>query len=292
MADEAEEIRRCATHDMSAADRGRMMELENNFTQTARLTETALDINIPVAFIHITDGGAGQVTDQMRSDQIALLNQDFAPAGITFHQHGDPVVHDDPAWFRMGHLSARERDCKTALQVLPPEEGLNFYTAQPGGGLLGWATFPYQMEGDPIMDGVVMLHDTLPGGGNTRYGLGKTAIHEVGHWFGLYHTFQDGCTGLGDQVDDTPAHSGPNYGTPSDSGQPHNLCPDEVALGKDCPIHNIMNYVDDVWMTEPLTAGQNQRIVAQISMFRRGLLGLTAAGRSFESNIGEPAVVW
>jgi hypothetical protein len=184
----------------------------------------------------------------------------------------------------MGHRSLRERQCKSQNQALDPTTGLNFYTARPGGDLLGWATFPVDMEGDPDMDGVVMLDGTLPGGANAPYNLGLTAVHEVGHWLGLYHTFQDGCFGLGDEVNDTPAHADANFGTPSDAGQPHNLC-DSAPAGSLCPIHNYMNYVDDKWMTE-FTPGQKERVWTQIGMFRRDLLpAARAASAEFGARI-------
>lgn len=274
--------RRCATVDVGSGDRARMAVLESRFLQESRIMEAELSVIIPVHFIHVVDGAQGSVTREQRAKQVEVLNEAYSKIGVTFTaSEANVSVVDNGSFFRMGHLSARERNCKSQNQAVDPKNGLNFYTAGPGGGLLGWATFPFQMEGDPIMDGVVILHTSLPEGSGAPFNLGMTAVHEVGHWLGLYHTFQDACVLPGDEVTDTPPHSGPNYGKPADAEQPHNLCSNAPA-GSECPVHNYMNYVDDDWMNE-FTNGQRQRIWAQIGMFRRDLLLGQVAGVAKES---------
>lgn len=231
------------------------------------------DIVIPIQFIHITDGAAGEIGPQHRSDQVEVLNGAYSGHGITFTYHEEDVkVVDNVDWFQMGHGSTAERAAKTSLQA-DPETTINFYTTN-GGGLLGWATFPWDLEGDPVIDGVVVLHSSLPVIGPAPYNQGQTATHEVGHWLGLYHTFQGGCAATGDHVGDTVAHSGPNYNKPA-VGQRHNACdPEEEA-----PVQNYMNYVDDDWM-DRFTDGQVTRMRDMVGAFRPELLASAPALQS------------
>jgi hypothetical protein len=288
MADQVHPLRRCATDQPSTGDRQRLADFERVFLADVR--EAQLDVTVPVRFIHVVDeDGTGKITPARRAKQIDVLNQAYSQYGIRFsYKEAETAEVTNRQFFRMGHKSAAERACKQQHQAISPKQGLNFYTAGPEGGLLGWATFPYEMNGDPTMDGVVILHSSLPDGEGAPYNLGKTAVHEIGHWLGLYHTFQDGCFGAGDEVSDTPAHAGPNYGKPDNAGQPYNLCPTAPA-GSQCPVHNYMNYVDDDWMNE-FTAGQITRIFAQLGMFRTDLLGGTQVEAS--ARLGAGRVVW
>ena len=114
----------------------------------------------------------------------------------------------------------------------------------------GVATFPWDYAKNGDIDGIRVHYASLPGGAIANYDRGETATHEVGHWFGLYHTFQGGCTATNDEVADTPAQASPTSGCPE--GQ--DTCP---APGTD-PIHNYMDYSYDTCYTE-FTLGQSTR---------------------------------
>src|SRR5262245_11688732 len=120
--------RRCATHQVSTGDRLRMSEIERGFAERTRFAEAALTATIPVAFIHITSGSEGRITRAQREKQIEVMNRAYTSIGIDFTYNEQAVVEvDNEQFFRMGHDSLRERNCKTKHQALDPQTGLNFY---------------------------------------------------------------------------------------------------------------------------------------------------------------------
>jgi hypothetical protein len=277
--------RRCATpklndHQISQINDHLARFRAANDTAAGRFMERIGEITIPIYFIHILNGNQGQITEEQRQQQVAVLNGAFNPHQITFQYSREHVkVVDHAVWFGMDLDSAAEQEAKNELHE-DARAFLNFYTCSPPDGTLGWATWPSDLSRDPEMDGVVILHASLPGGSAAPYNLGATATHEVGHWLGLYHTFEGGCFGVNDEVSDTVSHVGPNFGKP-EVGMHHNAC----DLSMHAPVQNYMNYVDDDWMNH-FTPLQVVRMRDHVGAFRPELLTAGAANpevmRSFQ----------
>lgn len=211
---------------------------------------------IPV-YWHDVYNGSNPVTTQMRNDQIAVLNAAYAPWGWSFVLTGTDATNN-AGWSTAGPGSANESAMKAALHQGSAND-LNIYATNPGGGLLGWATFPWDYAGNPTKDGVVILYSSLPGGNAAPYNLGDTATHEVGHWMGLYHTFQGGCSKNNDLVTDTNRERSAAFGCPAN----RDTC-NQAGLD---PIENYMDYTDDACMFL-FTSGQDSRMDSIYTTYR------------------------
>lgn len=216
---------------------------------------TPVSVNV---YVHVIDDGTnGQVPDQAIDEQLAVLNTGFAASGFSFTKVATTRT-SNAVWYDNCHLSTYETQMKSALRQGTADD-LNLYICNPGDDLLGWATFPNWYSGNPKDDGVVLINGSLPGGDIANYSSGETATHEVGHWLGLYHTFQGGCSKSGDLVSDTPAEKTAARGCPTT----RDTC---AGAGLD-PVKNFMDYTYDSCM-DHFTDGQRARMQAMWTTYR------------------------
>jgi hypothetical protein len=216
--------------------------------------------SVPVYINVMRDAaGNGDVTDSQITQQIAVLNKTFggqessaaANTGFTFYLAGT-TRYNNNQW----HLDKQSTTYRKQTRK-GGKNALNIWLVDFS--YLGIATFPWDYAQNPGIDGIRVQYTSLPGGTATNYNLGETATHEAGHWFGLYHTFQGGCTATNDEVSDTPAQSSSTNGCPEGR--------DSCSLPGLDPIHNYMDYSYDSCYNQ-FTPGQSTRISTMWTAYR------------------------
>ncbi|MDX1470909.1 MAG: zinc metalloprotease, partial [Flavobacteriaceae bacterium] len=230
-------------------------------------------IRIPVV-VHVIHSGEAigvgpNISDAQVLSQIRVLNEDFrriqGTRGFNTHPDGADseiefyLAKEDPqcnpttgidrrnmssfanSWSGPGGNTDNILKPET---IWDPDRYLNIWTVKfSDPNNLGFAQFP---GGPEQTDGVVITYDAFgsietPGVVlDAPYNLGRTTTHEVGHYFGLYHTFNGlSCNGDGDFADDTPPTNRENYGCPT-------VIPDSCpGDSEDDMIENYMDYSDD-----------------------------------------------
>jgi hypothetical protein len=220
---------------------------------------------VDVYFHVVTDGAVGNVTDDDVRTQIQVMNMGYGgfeggvATGFSFRLVAIDRTNN-AEWFYAGPTTSGERAMKKTLHRGDASD-LNIYSTTAG-PYLGWAYFPSTYKTKPWIDGLVIDWESMYKTSTRyagKYDLGKTATHESGHWFGLYHVFQGGCNNWGDYVEDTPPQLIATFGCPE--GQ--DSCKEP---GIDS-IHNYMDYSFDSCYNQ-FTAGQAARMQDQWNYFR------------------------
>ncbi len=267
----------------------------------ARKTSTATYV-IPVVFHIVQFDNNDVITDACVQSQLDVMNEDFQLLNsdttiaiadwsgqfgfgdiefclATLDPQGNPTtgITRTVDSVRTDHAIG---DGLKALIQWPPQQYLNVWVPRSiSGGVLGYATLPTGLNSNPQNDGIV-LHGQYFGRGTCAqapYDRGRTATHEVGHWLGLFHTFQGGCSGTsasdcatsGDEVCDTPPTSVSNFGCPNTQ----NTCT-ETPMDMNDQTFNYMDYVDDNCMCM-FSKGQVNRMHAVLNTTRSQLVSST-----------------
>lgn len=215
----------------------------------SRQNTTATNITIPVymnAFVNTTNSQDILSDDDLKA-QLDILVESYAPLGITFTlKNATRIVNDD---YAMGYDYYNFNGIKAATRQ-GGYDTLNLYfvsNMNPTDWGWGSCTLPISniTSGSSLapLDGCTLVSYTVPGGTNDGITYkGQIAVHEVGHWLSLLHTF-DGlsCDGPGDYIADTPQES---ISTLNVCPIGRDSCPDELGLD---PIHNFMDYSGEGW---------------------------------------------
>ena len=240
-----------------------------------RIGADGVTLELPVHVNVLYRSGAENVSDAQIQSQIDVLNQDFAGSNTDYNstpsifqgvRSGDIKIRFIWTPANTTRLATKKTSWRTnddmkrssrgGIDPTSPATTLNIWVCNLSNSILGYAQFPG--GGSSATDGVVIDNNAFGKGAGyslySAYNLGRTATHEVGHYFNLRHIWGDATCG-NDFVSDTPLHNTSNGGCPT---YPH------YSTCSGNPVEMTMNYMDYTYdaCMYMFTQGQASRMQA------------------------------
>ena len=257
----------CATSSPPSEKAGWFAQFSRETLRTEMAQST---LAIPIAFHVLTDGKNGKVSAQQIAVLIENLNWAYRNTPFSFYLYKADTLKNK-AWYNNCIFNTKNQQKLRKKLALDTRYVVNIYSCKLGKpDFYGIATFPpgYPIPGTPgttYMQGIA-VDPVVLGSANFPYGL--ALAHEMGHYLGLFHTFetafnpgQAGCADPGDFISDTPTQAFDTFG---DCPVGLDSCP---ALPGADDIPNLMNYAtDECW--DHFSPGQVDLMLKAVQDFR------------------------
>lgn len=241
--------------------------IENTFNYSNK-TQIEGVITIPVVFHIVYNNEEQNIDDSLIYSQMEVINEDFRKsntdiidirevfkdlatdveiefclAGIDPEGNPTTGITRTVSSIEQHTVNGIKYDSSGGEDIWPRENYLNIWVGVFKSNILGYSRFPWQ--GNSKIDGIVLKYSEV---GRSSVNRGRVLTHEIGHWFGLYHTFDGGCPfsaaynceTSGDWICDTPPIVSATAGC---NGNNTNSC-NEFSNDQIDMWENFMDYTD------------------------------------------------
>lgn len=252
------------------------LNYENKLNLNQKMGKTVVNkleynnILIDIRFVVIHNNNEGKVNEKIIDKQMNILNKAFG-GEMENSRMNDSKIRFRKSIVKYINNNNFYKNCQNLEDILTrklskrTDKMINVIICKTD-NYLGWTYLPGSfVQANNKMYSIFLNTETLPDGDIDFYNEGMTLVHEVGHFLGLLHTFNENnkCED-GDYIEDTPVEK---YASDT-CNYSRDTCPKHP--GKD-PIDNFMNYSPDYCLTR-FSDGQIERMWRILNTYKKTMM--------------------